>query len=148
MTCDVNSGVAIKKIVINDAVGRDAAVLSPNMQAIVMIGVGSRVPLHIIMDVVVMYRKTRGGSLRTESKPGSNVYRTECGPIGRRQNRIGLELDCYWACARPSASDCQKLLTRRTNECSAKMYRGVRTDLRCARSPTRRVIKPRVRLSA
>src|SRR5260370_10649750 len=83
MTCDVNSGVAIKKIVINDAVGRDAAVLSPNMQAIVMIGVGSRVPLHIIMDVVVMYRKTRGGSLRTESKPVINVV-----DVGIRQGEV------------------------------------------------------------
>src|SRR6266853_1163491 len=56
------------EIVVDDTVSCDAPILSPNMQTVVMVRIGSGVPLHIVMDVVVVYRKTRVRPLRTEGK--------------------------------------------------------------------------------
>src|SRR5258708_14409288 len=68
MSSDVHSGIAVENIVVNDAVGCNAAVLPPNVQSIMMVRIGSGIPLHIIMDVVVVYRKARIRALRAESQ--------------------------------------------------------------------------------
>src|SRR5258708_34507271 len=55
---DVDAGIAIEDIVINGAIGDDTAILPPQVQTVVMIGVGRRIPVHIAVKVIVVYRKT------------------------------------------------------------------------------------------
>src|SRR5882762_10333036 len=83
MSGDVHSGIAVENIVVNDAVGCNAAVLPPNVQSIMMVRIGSGIPLHIIMDVVVVYRKARIRALRAESQAMIDVV-----DVGIRQREV------------------------------------------------------------
>src|SRR5256885_10634002 len=47
--------VAVENIVVDSAVSHHAAVLPPDVQTVVMVGVRGRIPFHVIMDMVVVY---------------------------------------------------------------------------------------------
>ena len=55
---DVDAGISVEEIVINGAIGNDPTILPPKVQTVVMIGVGRRIPVHIAVKVIVVYRKT------------------------------------------------------------------------------------------
>src|SRR5436305_11009472 len=45
---DVDARIAIEDVVINYSIGDDPAVLSPHVQAVVMVSIGGGVPFHVI----------------------------------------------------------------------------------------------------
>ena len=80
---DVNTRISIEDIVVDRTAGDDAATLPPDMQAVVMVGISGRVPIHIIMDMIIVNLEAGHGSRRANSESVVDVVH-----MGERQSKI------------------------------------------------------------
>src|SRR5579885_47104 len=70
---NVNAGVAIEAIVVYGTADDAPAILTPDMKAIMVIGVWSAVPVRVVVDVIVVDAEPRNSSGGTEREPVVNV---------------------------------------------------------------------------
>src|SRR5262249_55554701 len=70
---DVDAEIAVEGVAVDGSAGDGAAVLPPEMNAIMMVGVGGRIPVGEVMEMIVMDAVGTGLSTRTGSDPVVHV---------------------------------------------------------------------------